>query len=70
MTNRLVIHLPDQSIHLVSDSFDKLNTVSAFCKKELGAYHASEDIDDLTVDTLNNEMSDKLHSLLFKLDLH
>jgi len=70
MTNRLVIHLPDQSIYLLSDSIDKINTVSAFCKKELGAYHSSENIDELTVDTLSDEMSDKLHSLLFELDLH
>ena len=69
MTNRLVIHLPSSSITFDSDNVEKLNKLSSFCKKELGAYHATEDIDELTVDEIDKEMSDKFHSLIFELDL-
>ena len=69
MTMRLVIHLPGSSINLVSDEIYKINSVSDFCRNELGAYHASERIDELTVDTLTEELSSKLYTLLFELDL-
>lgn len=69
MTNRLVIHLPSSSITFDLDNVEKLNKLSSFCKKELGAYHTTEDIDELTVDEIDKEMSDKFHSLIFELDL-
>jgi len=70
MTNRLVIHFPNSSITIDSDSVEKLTVLSGFCKKELGAYHSTEAINDLTVDNnLNEEMSNKFHSLTFELGL-
>ena len=69
MTMRLVIHLPNSSITFISDEVDKIITLSHFCKDELEAYHASENIDELTVDILTKEMSNKLYTLIFELDL-
>jgi len=68
MTNRLVVHLPGSCYNFDSDDLDKLTTLSSFCKKELNAYHASENIDELTVDTLSPEKSDKFHSLILELN--
>ena len=69
MTNRLVIHFPCSTITLDVDDLNKLSTISSFCKEKLEAYHASEDIYELTVDELNETMSDQFHSLLFELGL-
>jgi len=69
MTNRLIIHLPDSNLAFDSDSPTKLTTLSDFCKEELGAYHATENINELTVDTLNQEDNNKFHSLVFELGL-
>ena len=69
MTQRLVIHFPCSSVTLDVDNIDTIYTISNFCKEELEAYHASEDADELTVDTLDKEMSDKFHSLMHELGL-
>ena len=69
MTNRLVIHFPKFTNTYDSDDVSKIITLSDFCKKELGAYNATDNIDELTVDELSDEMSNKLHSLLFELGL-
>ena len=69
MTNRLVIQSPNSSITLISDNQENLEIVSNFCKKELDAWHASEDIDELTIDKLSGEQSNKFYSLLFELGL-
>ena len=67
MTNRLVIHFPTSSLTVEFDNIEQFEILSNFCKKKLGAYHASEDINELTVDSLNGEQSNELHSLLCEL---
>ena len=71
MTNRLVIHLPHSGaiITLDSDKSEAVATLSDFCKEELGAYHATENSEELTVDNMSHEQANQLHSLLFKLGL-
>ena len=69
MTNRLIIHLPTESHTYDSDNIDVLVTLSNFCKEQLGAYNSTENINELTVDELSKEMSDKFYSLVFELDL-
>ena len=71
MTNRLVIHLlhSGASITLDSDKSAELAALSDFCKKELNAYHATENSDELTVDSMTEDQSNQLHSLLFELGL-
>ena len=69
MTHRLVIHLPNSSITIDSDNLDKLNSLSDFCKKELGAYHSTTNVEELKVDTLSEEQGNELHSLVFELGL-
>jgi len=69
MTQRLVINSPKSSLIIVSDDIDKMNALSDFCKKELGAVHDSENIDEYKIPSLSEEMSNKLYSLLFKLEL-
>ena len=69
MTNRLTIHLPNSSITFETEEQDKILKLSEFCKTKLDAYHSTENIDELTVDELSEEMSEKLHSLIFDLEL-
>lgn len=69
MTNRLVIQSPNSSLTLISDEREKLETLSDFCKKELGAWHSSDDIDVLSINKLSGEQSNKLYSLMFELGL-
>ena len=70
MTNRLTIQSPTSSIILISDSGrEKLEILSDFCKKELGAWHSTEDIDELSINKLSGEQSNQLYSLLFELQL-
>ena len=69
MTNRLVIHSPNSSITLVTDNKESLEILSDFCKKDLGAWHSTEDIDELTINKLSGEQSNKLYSLIFELGL-
>ena len=69
MTNRLVIRFPNSSITIDSDSSDKLISLSDFCKKDFGAYYATENTNELTVDNLSEEQCNKFHSLLFELNL-
>ena len=69
MTNRLVIHFPSSTITLEVDNPYILEAISTFCVDELGAYHATEAFNELTVDTLDQEMSDNFHSLMFELGL-
>ena len=69
MTNRLVIRLQNSSITIDSDSAEHLASLSNFCKEKLGAYHATENVDELTVDTLSKEQANELHSIMFELGL-
>ena len=70
MTNRLTIQSPTTSLVLISDNGrEKLDKLSEFCKKELGAWHSTEDIDELSINKLNGEQSNQLYSLLFELEL-
>ncbi len=67
MTNRLVINFSTSSITVEFDSIEQFEILSDFCKEKLDAYHASENINELTVDNLSREQSNELHSLLFEL---
>ena len=69
MTNQLVIHFPNSSITIDNDNVKKLTTLSDFCKKELGAYHSTESENELTIDKLSEESSNKFNSKLFELGL-
>ena len=69
MTNRLVINFPNSSITIDSDKSENLNTLFDFCIEELGAYHASQNVNELTVDTLSEEQSDSFYSFAFELGL-
>ena len=69
MAHRLTIHFPTSSITFETDNPDKLIKLSDFCKEELGAYHSTEIIEELTVDEIDQNMSNKIHSLLFELGL-
>ena len=69
MTHRLIIHSPGTSITIDSDNIDKLNTLSDFCKKNLEAYHASENFEELTIDALNRKKTSELYSMIHQLGL-
>ena len=69
MTNQLVIHFPNSTITIDTDNVKKLTTLSDFCKKELGAYHSTESVTELTVDKLSEEYSNLFNSKLFELGL-
>jgi len=69
MTNRLVIHLPESTITIDCDNMDKLTHLSNFCKDTLGAFHATENIEELTVSEMNEEKSNKLHSFIYELGI-
>ena len=66
MTRQLIIHLPQECLALISDNVEGISFASDFCKKELSAYHTTENIDELTVDSITKEQDEKLHSLLFE----
>ena len=69
MTNRLIFHFPNSTIVIESDNTEKLSELCDFCKKELGAYHSTENFEEYTVDEMNEELSNKFHSKRFELNL-
>ena len=69
MTHRLIIHLPGTSITIDSDNIDKLSALSDFCKENLDAYHASENHEELTIDTFTEEESSEFFSMILRLGL-
>ena len=69
MTSRLVIKSPQATLTLESDNSTTIEILSVFCKNELGAWHSTDDIDELTIKKLSGEQSDKLYSLIFELGL-
>ena len=69
MINYLTLHLPNSTITVESDDVSALETLSKHCKENLGAYHETEDINELTVTNLTSEQSDKLYSLMHELSL-
>lgn len=69
MTNRLIIHFSFSTLTLEVDDIDKLNQISNFCKDELKAYHNSENFEDLTIDNLDSEKSEKFNSLMYELGI-
>ena len=70
MTNRLVIHFPNSSITIeCDDRRDEIEILTDFCKKSLGAYHATEDIDELFIKEIDGKQSNELHSLMFELGI-
>jgi len=69
MTQRLIIHLPNTSITIDSDNINKLYGLSDFCKKNLEAYHASENHEELTIDNLDENKSSEFYSMIHQLGL-
>lgn len=69
MTILLTLRIPGSNITLESDNLDKMEALSSFCKEELQAYHASEDVTELSVDELSEEQLNKLNSLLVELGI-
>ena len=69
MTNRLIIHFPTESIIIVSDEADKISILKEFCNIELHSYHPTEDIEEVSVDEIDEEMYNKFYSLTEELGL-
>ena len=69
MTHQLTLHLPGSNLTLVSDNSNILDMVTAFCLETLDAYNGTGIPNELTIDVLDEEMSDRFYSLLFELDL-
>ena len=69
MTNQLVIHFPKENMIFESDDPNTIIKLSDFCKTELGAYNSTDNVNELTVDELSEENSNRFNSKLFELGL-
>lgn len=69
MTNYLTLRLSNSTITVESDDVSVIETLSEYCKRECGAYHETEDINELTINNITEEQSEKLYSLMHKLSL-
>jgi len=69
MTSRLVIHLPNSTITIDSDNIDKLTRLSNFCKEIFGAFHATENVDEITVTNMSEEEANNLSSFILELGI-
>ena len=69
MINYLTLHLQNSTITVESDDVSALETLSEHCKENYGAYHETEDVNELTVANLTREQADKLYSFMHELSL-
>ena len=69
MTNRLAIHFLTEIVVFESDDPNTIIELSDFCKTKLGAYCSTDNVNELTVDELSEEDSNRFNSKLFELGL-
>lgn len=69
MTIFLILHTSASSLLFESDDMDKIEILSDFFKKDLGAFHSTDEPNEFFIDALSEEQSKNLNSLLSALRL-